>query len=536
MLARRSRALAAVLAAGAAACLALAGAASAAASASASAAVLPGAGDWTNERINRVIDLGGTITRSSTKFTIRKNESAIAAAPGSTVPYYISLSSDEDVQLAWTKVTLAVEGKTNEPVIIDLERASRPNSTHHIYAVQLPKSVLALAKETVALTFDATFSHMSSPLPKTIQQSDPLYLLWQGEVGLRSPYATEGGRVLVRSQFPRILSFSPKGDDVGTKSGSTVTFGPYSNIPPLPLAEKSIEAIMPGKVHYQYDQPVISAVEIDRHVEVSHWGNNLATEDRIWLRNDGASLKGFFSRVDHQKATYQAKITSHILQVITLHLPPGAKDVFFIDKVGNVSTSHLNAAPDAPQLVSAPAMALMQGKTSRLALQPRYPLLGGWNYSFSVGWNMNLGEGGWGRHVPNQGLRKVANDLEGAEGGKDRFVVGVMFVTPITDVATGTVRTKIVLPEGAVVTKIDTPFEMDSIREEKFTSYLDTIGRPAVVLEKTRVSEQHGQLVYIHYTLSSSAHYRKPLAIAAIVFAFFGVISTLRRFDGKISA
>ncbi|CAD6944438.1 unnamed protein product [Tilletia caries] len=76
---------------------------------------------------------------------------------------------------------------------------------------------------------------------------------------------------------------------------------------------------------------------------------------------------------------------------------------------------------------------------------------------------------------------------------------------------------------------------MDSVRHERFTSYLDTIGRPAVVLEKTRVSEQHSQLVYIHYTLSTSAHYRKPVAIAAIVFALFGVISTLRRFDGKIS-
>ncbi|CAD6980011.1 unnamed protein product [Tilletia controversa] len=498
MLARRSRVTAALLATGAAVCLALAGVAAAA-----TATALPSAGDWTNEKVTRNIDVGGTITRSSTQYTIRKNESAVAAAPGDTVPYYISLSPEEDVQLAWTKTAFTLEGQQGDPIILELERASRPNSTHHVYAAQVPKSAIVSERRAV-ITFDATFSHMSTPKPKTIGQTEPLLLLWQGEVGLRSPYATLEGQVRVRSQHPRILSYSPNQADAATKSGSTLTFGPYSNVAPLALDGKAdASTLVAGQVHYQHDVPVISAVEFNRHVEVSHWGNNLATEDRIWLRNDGA------------------KITSHILQILTMHLPPGAKDVYYIDKVGNVSTSHFNGAPDAPQLVSAPNMALMQGKTSRLALQPRYPLLGGWNYSFSVGFNMNLGEGGWGRHVPDAGLSKVAGDLEGAGKGKDRYVVGVMFMTPMSDVAMDRVQTKIVLPEGAV--------------HERFTSYLDTIGRPAVVLEKTRVSEQHSQLVYIHYTLSTSAHYRKPVAIAAIVFALFGVISTLRRFDGKIS-
>ncbi|KAK0544964.1 dolichyl-diphosphooligosaccharide--protein glycosyltransferase subunit 1 [Tilletia horrida] len=510
---------------------------------SASASQLPQAGDWTNENYDRIIDLGGSVTRSVTRFAIKANSSLTESSAGDTVPYYISLSPQEDIQLAWNKLTLAVEQSASDqpPLILDLERASRPNSTHHVYPVQVPKSSIseaAASSKALLLTLEATFTHSTVPLPKQVAQNDPLFLEWEGEVGVRSPYPTEQGKVKVRSQHPRILSYAPtEPSDLVSKSGSTLTFGVHKNIAPIALDGKAdASTLTSGRVHYQYDQPVISAVEFNRHVEVSHWGNNLATEDKIWLRNDGASLKGFFSRVEHQKATYQSKLTSHILQVITLHLPPGAKDAYYIDRVGNVSTSHFNRSPNAPQLVSAPGLATMQGKTSRLSVQPRYPLLGGWNYSFSVGWNSDLGEGGWGRSVPAEGLQMVAKDLKGAEGGKDRYVVGVLFSTAITDVALDKVQTRVVLPEGAVITQVDTPFELDSIKHETYFTYLDTIGRPAVVLEKTRASEQNSQLIYIHYTLSKSAHYRKPLAISAIVFSFFAVLSTLRRFDTKISS
>lgn len=67
-----------------------------------------------------------------------------------------------------------------------------------------------------------------------------------------------------------------------------------------------------------------------------------------------------------------------------------------------------------------------------MELKPRYPLLGGWNYTFSVGWNSNLGEGGWGKSL-----------------GNGRFSLATPFLTPITDLAVDQVRTRVVLPEGA---------------------------------------------------------------------------------------
>lgn len=71
-----------------------------------------------------------------------------------------------------------------------------------------------------------------------------------------------------------------------TKSGATITYGPYHNIPPstqdfLRKTQKHIT------VHYQYDNPVIEVTKLERSAEVSHWGANLNIQDNIHLRNGG---------------------------------------------------------------------------------------------------------------------------------------------------------------------------------------------------------------------------------------------------------
>ena len=74
--------------------------------------------------------------------------------------------------------------------------------------------------------------------------------------------------------------------------------------------------------------PVLSVVTLDRVVEVSHWGDNLAFEDRIWLRNNGPQLKGFFSRIEYQKAAFAQTPQAHTLVRFPMALPPGARDAY----------------------------------------------------------------------------------------------------------------------------------------------------------------------------------------------------------------
>jgi oligosaccharyltransferase complex subunit alpha (ribophorin I) len=71
-------------------------------------------------------------------------------------------------------------------------------------------------------------------------------------------------------------------------------------------------------------------------------------------------------------------------------------------------------------------------------LKPRYPLLGGWNYSFVVGWDMPLGD-----------VAKVE------EGG--RVILGVPFLTGWKDLLVDEVEFSITLPEGAKSVKTTPP-------------------------------------------------------------------------------
>lgn len=114
---------------------------------------------------------------------------------------------------------------------------------------------------------------------------------------------------------------------------------------------------------------------------------------------------------------------------------------------------------------------------------------------------------------------------------------------------------------------------MDSISHDVYTTYLDTVGRPAVTLARKRCSEKHAQLIYVsvcavfpthltqstdidticndsfravsiiffsndqvRYTLTPTAHLRKPLAIMTVCMALFGLAFVVRRFDPRIKA
>jgi oligosaccharyltransferase complex subunit alpha (ribophorin I) len=93
---------------------------------------------------------------------------------------------------------------------------------------------------------------------------------------------------------PQIISFTEPNDvsqftldSPATKSGATITYGPYNNIPPS-LNQEFISAHQQSvTVHYKHGQPVIELLSYERALEISHWGANLNTEDKIHLYNAG---------------------------------------------------------------------------------------------------------------------------------------------------------------------------------------------------------------------------------------------------------
>jgi oligosaccharyltransferase complex subunit alpha (ribophorin I) len=196
-------------------------------------------------------------------------------------------------------------------------------------------------------------------------------------------------------------------------------------------------------VQYGHDAPVLALRTLRRAAEISHWGANLNIQDEIELYNAGpacvppffaravvvlaltfcslffSSLKGQFSRLEYQSQVYFNKMAPHILKTLTLQLPAGVRDAYFTDLVGNVSTSKLRVAP-----AGGPAPSVLE-------LRPRYPLLGGWNYTFTLGWDAPLGD---------------AVRYDAKEG---KYVVGVPIMTSYPGAVVDDAHVKIILPEGA---------------------------------------------------------------------------------------
>lgn len=53
-------------------------------------------------------------------------------------------------------------------------------------------------------------------------------------------------------------------------------------------------------LHYENNSPFLTVTELDRLIEVSHWGN-IAIEETVDGRHTGALLKGPFSRYEYQR-------------------------------------------------------------------------------------------------------------------------------------------------------------------------------------------------------------------------------------------
>lgn len=138
---------------------------------------------------------------------------------------------------------------------------------------RLISAILIIKRRAPLILFSSPFSHLSlskksSPHPRIISHSI-----------LKTPSSK--------------ISSTPSIEQA-TKSGATLTYGPFENISPIEISKdgkgdvgSGVNYVSQAKVHFVHDIPVVSIVTLDRHVEVSHWGDNLATEDRIWLRNDG---------------------------------------------------------------------------------------------------------------------------------------------------------------------------------------------------------------------------------------------------------
>jgi len=287
-----------------------------------------------------------------------------------------------------------------------------PSSTE-FYLVHLSEPLAPKAELTIGISF-AVLSALN-PLPDTIDQ-----MASQTVQYVTSAYSTSAYKTLkqkTKLKFPTtnipdytvIPNKNAEGNEDPVRQGSTFTYGPYDDIP---AGASQLVA-----VRYDFTKALVHATLLERDIEVSHWGGNLATEERYWLGNRAAKLKNHFSRVQWQMTKY-ANPPSTALKELKMPLKPGSMNPYFTDDIGNVSTSRFRSG----------------SREALLELTPRYPVFGGWKYSFKVGWDADL----------KGFLRKV--------GSGSGYVLKVPFLEgpkSSEGVEYEKVELQVILPEGA---------------------------------------------------------------------------------------
>jgi len=231
-------------------------------------------------------------------------------------------------------------------------------------------------------------------------------------------------------------------------------------------------------------------------IEVSHWGN-IAVEEHVHILHEGAKLKGSFSRYDFQRNPQSGPSSVKSYKTI---LPAAAKDVYYRDEIGNISTSHLRDDEDYVEL----------------ELRPRFPLFGGWQTRYYFGYN-----------VPS---------YEYLYHSGSKFQLRMRLVDHVfDDQLVEKLTVKIILPEGAKDISFWSPFKVKEEPQELKFTYLDTIGRPVVVVTAENLVEQHIQNFQVSYTFNSIMLLQEPLLVVAALYLFFLMVIIAVRLDFSIT-
>lgn len=342
------------------------------------------------------------------------------------------------------------------------------NSGNQYFVVHLPEPLAPKSQITLGISYSVLSS--LSPLPATIGQGEKQYLTYSFSAYMPSAYVTDTQKTKLKFPSTNVPDYTItnglKSDSDPERKGATYTYGPYDTAKVAPGTEH------PVTVRYEFTKPVITVNLLERDLEVSHWGGNLATEERYWLRNNASQLTNQFSRFEWTYSSYQQAPTS-ALRELKYPLLPGSVDPYYIDDIGNVSTSRYR-----------PSVGKSAGN---LELKPRYPIFGGWNYSFRIGWNNDL-----------------ASFLRRAAGvNSDSYVLKVPLIEG-PKMAEGIqyerVVVRIVLPEGSHNVRFETLEDANSnglpganhIHADlsSLQTYMDTLGRTTLTLEVDSLTDE----------------------------------------------
>lgn len=429
-------------------------------------------------KVDRTVDLTSHIVRAISSLKVEND------GPGIVSEVLLAIPNIQAKNLAYLKA-IYTEGKGKGKGSIDLPvEISSPKGMPAeltFYSVSLPKEL----KKGASFTFIvlSIFTHFLVPFPEKITQDDAQLVVYQDSAYFLSPYYVKSQTVSIRLPSKRVESYTTHPN--GKLIDSEIKYGPFDNIPAFSYS--------PVVVHFENNHPFAVGHELLREIEISHWGNVQVTE-HYTLVHGGAQNKGGFSRFDYQSR--MSGVSS--IRNLVAGLPPRAHSVYYRDEIGNISTSHLWG----------------DSKKTQLAIEPRFPIFGGWKTFFTIGYGLPL-----------------EDFLFNSEG--KRFL-NITFGSPFSEIVIDNIIVKVVLPEGSKEISVSTPFPTVQRHEVKL-SHLDISGRPVIVLEKSNVVPEHNQYFQVYYKFNNISLLREPLMLICGFFFLFIACIVYMHSDMSIS-
>ncbi|TAQ87692.1 hypothetical protein B7494_g3992 [Chlorociboria aeruginascens] len=366
-----------------------------------------------------------------------------------------------------------------EPVEFD------PESVTQFYRIRLPTPLAPKTQQTLGITY--AYLSALHPLPATVGQAENQYLVYTFSAYCPSAYVTLKQKTEVKFPTTNIPEHTiipgTKGEpESPQKQGSKFTYGSFGEVP--------AGAVEPVRVRYEFTKPLIHISRLERDVEVSHWGGNVAFEERYTLHNRAANLSRQFNRVEWASSQYYNPPTTAIKE-LKFPLRVGSLTPYFTDVIGNVSTSRFRS----------------NKREANLEIKPRYPVFGGWNYPFRVGWDADL--------------KKFLRKLNTGDG----YVLNVPFLEgpkQSEGIEYEHIELHVILPEGATNVQYSTTIPITSSGLSLHKTFMDTLGRTMLTLNAVNiVDDLRDRELIVTYDYPLLAGLRKPLVILASTFAVF---------------
>lgn len=424
-----------------------------------------------NKKVERTIDLTSQFAKHTVTIDIENTGSQSANE------YFLAIQKNLHSKLSYVQV---FEDSTS----LKVEKVG-DESSYVVYRVQLSKALAPSAGLKLVAKF--YFSHSMTPFPASIGQAERQLVRYNDNHFFFTPYQTSSQTTTVKLPSAAIESKTEQAPT--TVRGDSIEYGPYEDISAYSVSNMAL--------HFENNKPFVTATSLVKEIEISHWGN-VAIEETYELSHDGAKLKGTFSRFDYQR-TQPGK--SAVVPAFKQILPIGASDVYYRDEIGNISTSHLFETEKGPVM----------------DVIPRYPLFGGWKIGFYLGYNL-----------PSYAyLFRDTSD-------SSRHVLNVSFSSALEDVAVDQLTVRVILPEGAKDVEFQTPFDVDGSSSSVHYTYLDTSGRPVLLIFKKNLVPEHNQYFQVAYTFSSTSLLQEPILLITAFFLFFLFIMLYTRLPFSI--